>query len=335
MKTCPDTGELRAALDGEADLDGHTAGCARCQGEMEELRRNAATAAAAIATLAPAGAPNSALVAHQRPTRSWAGPLAAAASLVLAVILVVTPGGRSAAAAFLSAFRTERLAVVTVDPAKAEQAFASLDRIGTMTGAPAEPRPVANLAGAAGITGIDAAQLDPSALPPGVQPTPQVQAVPASEVRLTLSRERAPDLPGNLDGSTLVIGLPAMVVQGYPAVDDTPGVVVAEAGQLTVDVEGGATLGEVRDYLLSRPELPPETVAQLRGLDNWETTLPIPVPLGDVAWRDTTIAGGPGLIFGDNSGLGSAAVWQRDGRIHGVAGALTAEEVTRLANSLR
>ena len=209
-----------------------------------------------------------------------------------------------------------------------------MDRLGTVSGEPAEPQPVADLAEARELTGLAVADPDPATLPAIVRPEPQIMAAPASEVRLTLSRDRAPEVPEHLDGTTLVVGLPPLVVQAYTAYEDHPALVVAEAGQLTADTEGGATLEEVREYLLSLPDLPPETVAQLRALGDWRTTLPIPVPLGEVAWRETSVAGGPGLLFGDNSGLGSAVIWQRDGRIHGVGGALTAEEVSRIADAL-
>lgn len=350
MTRCPDIGRLRAALDGEASVEAHVTTCADCRRTLAALRRDAAFAEAAVATLAPSEVPDRAAVeaafaqvvrpAPPAPIRrlrlaALGRLVAAAACLAVAVTVVGTPMGRSAAAAFLAQFRTERLAVVTVDPTKAEQAFHALERLGTVSGESSELQPVADLAAAEQRTGFAIAQPDPATLPAAVQPTPEVLAAEAGEVRVTLSRDRAPDLPANFDGVTLVVDLPAMVVLRYPGNEDTPGLVIAEAGQVTADVEGGASLDEVRTYLLSLPDLPPETVAQLRAISDWRTTLPILLPAGEVAWRDTTVASGPALLFGDNSGLGSAVVWQRDGRIHGVAGALTAEKVTRIANGLR
>ncbi len=104
-----------------------------------------------------------------------------------------------------------------------------------------------------------------------------------------------------------------------------------------VSVEGGATLEEVREYLLSVPGgMPAELSRQLRALDRWESTLPIPVPVGKIAWRETTIHGGQGLVLTDNTGLGSAALWrQPDGRIVGVAGPLKGDELQRVVDSIR
>lgn len=301
MTTCPD-GPLRASIDGEADVP---------------------------------------------PAPRWrvrGARFAAATCLTLTVALVMTPGGRSAAAAFLAQFRTERLAVVTVDSGTAAN-LAAVERIGTVSGAPAEPQPVADLGEAERLTGLDVARPDPATLPAHVRGTPQILVAKASQMRLTFSRARSPEVPANLDGATLVINIPAMVLQQYGTLDDIRGLVVAEAGQLTADVEqpagharasrGDATLEEVRAFLLSLPDLPPDLTSQLRAITDWRSTLPIPVPAGQIAWRHTTVAGGPALLFGDDSGLGSAVLWQRHGRIHGVGGALEAGEVVRIAGRLR
>ena len=91
----------------------------------------------------------------------------------------------------------------------------------------------------------------------------------------------------------------------------------------------------MRDFLLRMPGLPPETIRQLRGIQDWKNTLPIPIPTDRVNWQDATIAGGPGLVLNDIGGIGSAAIWQRDGRIYGVAGTVRSAEVQRIANGLR
>ncbi|MBA2729808.1 MAG: hypothetical protein H0U48_03540 [Euzebyaceae bacterium] len=56
--------------------------------------------------------------------------------------------------------------------------------------------------------------------------------------------------------------------------------------------------------------------------------------MGDVRWQDTTVAGSPAVAFGDESGLVAAVLWQRDGRIHGVGGALPASQARVLAEEL-
>ena len=63
--------------------------------------------------------------------------------------------------------------------------------------------------------------------------------------------------------------------------------------------------------------------------------IPIPVPIDKMTWQETQIAGGQGYILNDNTGLGSGAIWQRDGRIIGVAGPLKANDVRKIAESLK
>ena len=81
-----------------------------------------------------------------------------------------------------------------------------------------------------------------------------------------------------------------------------------------------APLEEVRDFLLSREELPEGLRDQLAGIAAWRHTLPLPLPTDRMVWDELTVAGVEGLAFGDDSGLGAAVVWQRDGLIRGLAG---------------
>ena len=79
--------------------------------------------------------------------------------------------------------------------------------------------------------------------------------------------------------------------------------------------------------------LPAETVAALREIEDWETTLPLPVPVGDIAWEETTVAGHPAVAFGDESGLGSALLWHDGDHFVGVGGRLPLSQVRRLAEA--
>jgi hypothetical protein len=59
------------------------------------------------------------------------------------------------------------------------------------------------------------------------------------------------------------------------------------------------------------------------------------VPIDKMTWQETKIAGTSGYILNDNTGLGSGAIWQRDGRIIGVAGPMKATDLRRVAESLK
>jgi hypothetical protein len=378
---CLDDGELRAWIDGaaaeQATVGAHVDGCAACRAAAGELRGNAQLAAAAIGVLAPARplpaarveaarervaaavrrrAAGERVAATPRPAgasgpagrggrRGW---LAAAAAGLLALALVATPTGRSAASRLLEQFRSQRFAVVTFDPAQAGDLAATLQQLGTVRGdlRGVEPQPVATPAAASRLMDFPVALPDAAALPSGVDTRPRIMVTPARQLRFTLDAAQvgrylaahgraAAAVPAGLDGATLLVEVPAATLLEYVAADGGPRLVVGQSRQLTASVVGGAVpLETLREFLLDLPGLPPQTVRQLRAIGDWRDTLPLPVPADRIDWRATTIHGAPGLVLGDRGGLGSAVIWQRDGRIYGVAGVLRPAHVLRVAESL-
>jgi hypothetical protein len=332
---------------------------------FERRRARLATARAAAATAAapasagpdPAPAPVP-LARRGRP--AWLGTRgrAVAAALVATLVLtglVATPGGRAAAASFLGQFRSQRLQAVPLDTGQANQVgdvLTGLVDSGVFTGDPHQvtglddPEVAANLAEAGRLAGFAVPAVDPSALPRGVERTPRrILVSRALEARITFDRDRAlaylrghgrPDaqLPERFDGTQLVVRVPTVVVQQFAGRDGGPAVLVGKAGMLGVDTEGGATLEELREVVLGLPGLPAETVAQLRSIGDWRTTLPIPVPTDQVRSRPATVNGAEGLSFADQTGRLHALLWQRDGHIWGVAGVLGADEARDVADSL-
>jgi hypothetical protein len=280
-----------------------------------------------------------------------------AAALVLMAVLG-TPQGRSAAAQFLAQFRSERLEPVALSTSQLQdldKTFAELEQLGTVDGLAGmgEPRQVSTIAEAERVVGFSVKTPDPATLPAGTSATPSaVMVMPAGTVRFTFDQAKARahyaatgrpnvQLPDRFDGSSLVVHTPATVVLQYGGSGNPGtfpaglGLLVGQAEPLTVEVQGNVTLEELRTFLLGLPGLSPEMVRQLRAIDDWQNTLPIPIPVDDVNWQRTTVAGASGLLLGDNSGLGSIVIWQKDGHLYGVAGAAPAREVQRVANGLR
>jgi hypothetical protein len=391
---CPDLGALRASIDdapGTAPaLHDHLRACPSCAGTLAELQRNAELAAPAIALTAPddppaAAAAETALarleqrrarLAHAPTATATATPAAplplprrrrlglgtrtrgVAAALATAVVLtglVVTPGGRAAAASFLAQFRSQRFEVVSLDPTQAtqfEEVVGELTHTGVFTGDASqanvysEPQTATDREEASRVAGFAVPVVDPSVLPRGVGRTPErIMVVPAREARITFDRDRALDylrdngrpdarLPERFDGTRLVVQLPAVVVQQFAGRDGGPALLVAKAGMLGLDTEGGASLEELREVVLDLPGLPAETVAQLRAIGDWRTTLPLPVPTDEVSWDATQVEGAEAISFADPSGRLHALLWQRSGSIWGVAGVVGADEARDVANSL-
>lgn len=354
MTTCPDFGRLRAWLDhDDEEISRHIAACGACSETVGALRRNAELAAARVAWLAPpedaldSGRPAPPAPPASRPTalaprrRRLTLPSlprlgAAAAALLLAAVLVGTPDGRSAAAAFLAQFRSERFEVVTFHPEELGRGVSDLRQLGRVSGDfEQEPVEVASIAEARRLSGLDVSAPPARLLPDRVRRQPIIHAVGPRTLQLEFDTARAPELPASFDGARLRIGVPAGVALLYPSVGGGgPGLVVGEAEAVTAEVEGGPGLAEVRDVLLELDGLPERLRAQLRAIDDWRSTLPLPVPTDAVVWQDVVLDGRPAVAFGDESGLGSAVLWQADGRIHGVGGQLPMSQVRRVAEQL-
>jgi hypothetical protein len=332
--------------------------------EQRRARLAAARAATAAATAAPDPDPAAApaavvpLARRRRLAGLGARTRAVAAALVATVVLtglVATPGGRAAAASFLGQFRSQRFQAVPLDASQATKVGQVLDGLvtsGVFSGDPkqvadlGEPQVAADLAQAERIAGFAVPAVDPSVLPAGVQHTPRrILVTRAREARITFDRDRAlawmaahgrpgARLPERYDGTQLVVHVPALVVQQFAGRDGGPALLVGEAGTLGLDTEGGASLEELREVVLGLPGLPAELVARLRAIDDWRTTLPLPVPADQVSSRPVTVRGAEGLSFADQSGRLHALVWQRDGHIWGVGGVIGADEARGVADSL-
>jgi hypothetical protein len=322
-----------------------------------EQRRSRLAAARTAPTTAPAPAPVP-LRRRGRLARLDARTRGVAAALVAAVVLVglvATPGGRAAAAGFLAQFRSQQFQVVSLDAHQSTQigdVVNELLEIGVFAGDSleeagfGEPRAAADLAEAGRVAGFAVPAVDPSVLPAGVGRTPnRILVTPARETRIIFDRDRALDylrrngrpdarLPERYDRTQLVVQVPAAVVQQFAGRDGGPAVLVGKAGTLGLDTEGGASLEELRELVLGLPGLPAETVAQLRAIDDWRTTLPLPVPADQVRWRPATVGGAEAFSFADQTGRLHALLWQRGGYIWGVAGVLDSDEARDVADSL-
>ena len=97
----------------------------------------------------------------------------------------------------------------------------------------------------------------------------------------------------------------------------------------------GASVKDIKSALLAQPGLSDTMRAAINSFDDPTGNLPIPVPAGYVNSHSVTVQGVKGTAFGDNTGLGSAIIWIKHGRVYGVAGTVTEDQVLAVANSLR
>lgn len=348
---CPDTSTWRAWLDDEVavpDAEHHLSTCADCIRDVDRLRGAATYVAGAVALLDPpvvAAPPQARPEATQRSVRGRQWLTSAAAALV-AVAVVATPTGRAVAGDFLSLFRSDTVALVAVDEPSLENTAEALGQLGEAHDVSApEPVEVGSIDEAMQRTGIAVTVPDPATLPAGAGPQPEIRVTDAQQLRFTF-REAATrrylaqfdevdrPLPAGYDGATLVVDIPAGVLQAYRAPDGTPAVLVGHAGTVTAAVDGDIELETLRAFLLELPGLPESVVSQLSAIDDWRTTLPVPIPVDRVGGQETTVNGAEAILI-EQQGFGSGLLWQRDGVVTGVAGRLDEAALRAVVDSLR
>jgi hypothetical protein len=141
---------------------------------------------------------------------------------------------------------------------------------------------------------------------------------------------------GKLTGAsaTLEVGPVVFVAYGSrPGSLEVPTLAVI-ATPRPIGTSRGATISQIESYLLSRPGIPPQLAQEIRLLGDLSTVLPIPTPAG-MSSKHVQIAGHPGVVVGDSSGVASAAIWEDGaGVVHAVGGLIDQRSVLNVANQL-
>jgi hypothetical protein len=351
MTDCADSTMLRSHLDHpDPALDAHLDGCDTCTGLLHSVADDAGYTRRTLALLDPAAevgavdveAALAAVLTESAPARVV--PLArsrrqrmgsagrrhvlSAAAVLVVLAVAVTPAGRDAVAATLDAFRGERLQAVSVDleswaTSPGSEGFRALEDLGEVdVSGLTEPDEVENVAEAEEVSDIDA---------PSLADTPdRLVAMAPGTVRLTLDARGGNGVPADLDGATLVVEVPGVIGAVYGSGDDLPELVIGRSGPLVVRAEG-APLEDIRSFLLSRDELPADLRAQLADIDDWRSTIPVPVPVDGPGWKDVEVAGRPAIAFGDETGIGAVVLRHDTDGITVVGGRITVSRALELA----
>jgi hypothetical protein len=351
MTTCADSTTLRTHLDHpEPALEEHLDACEACSGLLRSVAEDAGITRRALSLLEPGtdteldvdaafaavrsriDPPVSSIEPSRRhrrlPTLGRRFALAGAAAATVLVV-ALTPAGRTAVAEALDAFRGERLQVVAMDTGAWMTSLEAIDsgaleRLGEvdMSGL-AEPTAVTTAGAAEAMAGIAAPVL---AEAPG-----RFLAMAPGTARLVLASRDDNGVPAELDGAVLVVEVPGAILAAYGPVDGSPQLLVGRSGPLVVRAEG-APLEAIRSFLLAYEDLPAELRSQLATIDDWRSTIPLPVPVDGPGWEEVEVAGRPGIAFGDDSGLGAIVLRQDPGgMVTVVGGQLTVSAALELA----
>jgi hypothetical protein len=299
-------------------------------------------------------------VAHRRAPSRWLQGLAAAAGVVIVASALTLSG---VADSVLKIFEPKSVVAVPVTQGDLNylgQACSGLNlqecmgAYGTFEWTtPPQPKEVQSRGQASAEAGF-AAQA-PTSLPPSVTGGPRYGVINRSTATFTFSADSArqaaarqnrtaPPLPANMDGSKLFItGGPAIVqIWGAPAgatgatgaYPDVPTLIVGQAKGPTVSSDR-VTVDELRSYLLSQPGVSPQLAAAIRAIGDPSSTLPVPVPAELAISHPVTVQGVQGLYVGDNTGIASAVIWQKDGMMFEVIGSFNESQALAIANSMR
>ena len=348
----------------------HLAGCARCQDARRAAAADAAFAARLlppppadldtsaewqklIARLrAPAPAPagsgrparpaRDAARAPRRLPRRLAASLSTGTAVTAGVLLV----GAAAAATLTTVYAPTHVASVPVTSADLS-AFRSITSLGEgLTGglasrgpttlpygqltwhAAGQARKVTSLAQAQAQTGLTG--LVPAQLPQGIGPVRGIMVQPQVTATLKFSANAG----HGVGGSTLTVRAgPGVLVQygGQPG-QPAPGTLIVATMRRPVATSTGATAGQLEDFLLDRPGVPPVLAQEIRMLGT--SALPVPVPSGVTA-HHLTLGGAPAVLLSGPSGAASGVVWEsKDGVVHAVAGLVTSADILNVARQL-
>lgn len=361
----PDEGTMRRMVDEptlvrETDRR-HVEDCARCRNAMREIQVDAEAAARSMQTMpapldtrAALSAVRARIATGQIPARRpWYARslealrfkrVAAGAGTagVLAGALLLTPAG-SWAQSFITIFQPSQIqpVSVTTDQLLALPKLRSFGTVHLPRRAPMQT-----------FSSVDGAQaaaggmhvVVPAHLPSDIPSTVQYQVMPGmtgsftfdaqkAARALTVQGQRLPAMPAHLNGSTLQVAINSTVAAIYGSSKDLPSLVVGEMRAPKV-TSTGASVAEVENYLLKMPGISPQLAAELRGIQNPASTLPLIIPVDQAQAHEVQINGTQGWVIGDNTGVGSAVVWEKAGIIYGVGGTLPESEALTIAESL-
>lgn len=272
-------------------------------------------------------------------------PLLLLGLLLIAMVAIATRPLLSAAGGDVTVFDIRAFAPISVPagllPADGLSTMTHRTDTGTSTAKDA-PRQVASVAAAAAAVGFT------PLLPSGVGAPAAIyvssaqshrHAFTSAEVEqaLTKAKVQAPQVAALLDGSTAVVDMPAAA--GFlwgSAKAPTLALIEAPSPKLTLAGVSAATLRQA--LLAASGQTGPEQslTQQLLAINDYQHTLPVPVPPGASASSVALPQGGQGLrISGSKDGHAmTMLLWQAKGMVYALTEPGTTYDLTALAGSM-
>jgi len=371
----PSTERLRTyRFDREPDvaLRAHVSNCLRCTQTARRAADDASVTQRGLAYLGGGGTqdPHEALarfrvsIDHNRTSERTAtvsefgkrgfrpAYLIVIVAAMLVASLAIAPV-RSLAVGLFDVFRVEKFAAIAIDPsmppfsmdmasagsaAKRHDPNAMGDYTGPMK--PEKPTKVASLQEAAAKTGNQLA--DAGAAVAGKERSSVFVSearsasytVDTAKLQSKLDERGITSIkaPAQLDGKTFTANIPQGVFVQYGA--GTESVVFAQGESPTLRIPEGVNMDGMRSDFLMIPGLPANLKAQIQAIEDWEHTLVVPLPPGGSS-KDVKVDGVDGLLISDRAGEHNGVLWQRDGVLYALGGAISEAQVLDAAREVQ
>jgi len=271
--------------------------------------------------------------------------------------LIAFPSVRVSAEAFLDLFRVRNFEAVGFDPKRFDKLkelgenkeLMVFDRTGEAEHPPAPqvyPTPAAAGA-AAGLVVREAGYL------PGGFALDTVMVEPGGRVQLVVHTAKLRSLldaldltdvqiPTGLDGQTVTVDRPPVVIQRYKR--GRTEIALVQAKSPEVALPAGVDLERLGVIGLRILGLDASEARRVAASIDWHSTLVIPVPLDASSFRRVTVNGNPGLLVtcrGDatagsgRSREGTIVLWTEGDRVFGLTSPLGGPELIQVAESVR
>jgi hypothetical protein len=273
-------------------------------------------------------------------------PLGLAAALIVPLAAHADP---------LSVFQPTQVRAVSVSPTdvRAIRSLPPLEAFGTVRGTRVPGVDEVGSASEAAQNAGYALRL-PATVPGALAKDAHYQVTQRARTAFTFSQSKAAawarehkvalhPLPSGLDGATYTATLQPIAVVTYgtmprkrikhgPRASSFLTVIQAPVPTVT---SSGPPLRALTGWFASQPGISPRLVAQIKAIGDPSQTLPIPVRFNEQTAAKIAVDGVQGLAIGDETGIGTAIVWTKDGKLYAVAGTFPQSEVLALANDLK
>jgi len=194
-----------------------------------------------------------------------------------------------------------------------------------------------------------------SKLPTGVSSTVTYGGMSQAEATFTFSQAKAdaaakaqgktaPKLAANVDGATLTVKVGPAIGEVYgnlnaPTSGETeqinlPQLIVAKSVAPTVS-STQVSVTDLKNVILQQPGVSAELKKTISAISDPNDVLFIPVPVEFGTSTTVHVQGVDGVALGDNTGVGSAVVWVKDGHVFAVAGSIKQSDAIDIANNLK